>query len=169
MQSSCPRPEGNARKARDFWQPNPPGSFPARRCSQGNFSLPSLFLTLGSPVFTSLPQGKPWVWLDYLLHLLFEHPLHMYICMRRYGCMHICVCYCVCSPLCGGQGSIVEGPSSGVSHLCFETGSPTETWGSSIKLDWLARALQKSCLCLPSTRITGICHYTQLFMWVLGI
>lgn len=80
--------------------------------------------------------------------------------------IHIdCVCACVCMYACLQRLEF--------SHECqpptFETESLL-TWSLLVKLSWLAREPQGStCLCFLGGGFAGMCHHSQLFMWLLGI
>lgn len=77
--------------------------------------------------------------------------------------LYVCLCVCRCIHICVGHRLI---PSSTTSPLYF--------WREGLSQNLFSRI---SCLVsyvdpalfLPSTRVTGMCYSTWLFMWMLGI
>lgn len=91
--------------------------------------------------------------------------IYLYVCpwLRVYASADVHACICICK-------SQLYVSIFWLSTLCFETVSLNGIRGSLVHLDWMVCESQgSSCLKLPSTRITSVCHHTWHFEWVLGI
>lgn len=84
---------------------------------------------------------------------------------------NVCLCVCVYmwTRMCACEGhSKTQASSSSFQPRCLKTISRNHNFSISTSLT--GQQLLGVCLSLPpSTGVTGVCRYTQLYPWILGI